>query len=205
MSFFVIEKLDEDCKVYQIRESSRPVDANITSRLRVGSLNIGTLTGKSIELVKILKRRIVNIACVQETKWVGPKAKDVDWYKLWFSSKSGDRNRVGILVDSKLRDQVVEARRVNDRMMTIKLVVGCFTLNIISAYAPQAGLDEEVKRHFWEDLDEVVGGIPPTEKLFVGGDFNRHIGSVSRGYDDVHGGFWLRRQERRRSLTSGFR
>ncbi|XP_059315698.1 uncharacterized protein LOC132066394 [Lycium ferocissimum] len=146
------------------------------SRLRVGFWNIGTLSGKSIELVKILKKRRINIACVQETKWVGPKAKDVDGYKLWFSGKSRYRNGVGILVDSELRDQVVEVRRINDRMMAIKLVVGGFTLNIISAYAPQMGLNKEVKRGFWEDLDEVVVSIPPTEKLFIGGDFNGHIG-----------------------------
>ncbi|XP_060213619.1 uncharacterized protein LOC132640850 [Lycium barbarum] len=131
----------------------------------------------------------MNIGCVQETKWVGSKAKDVDGYKLWFSGKSMYRNGVGILVDSELRDQAVEVRRVNDRMMAVKLVVGGFTLNIISAYAPQAGFDEEEKRRFWEDLDGVVGGIPPTEKLFIGGDFNGHIGSTSGGYDDEHGGF----------------
>ncbi|XP_055826420.1 uncharacterized protein LOC129894814 [Solanum dulcamara] len=73
--------------------------------------------------------------------------------------------------------------------MTIKLVVGGLTLNIISAYAPQVGLDEETKRHVWEDLDEVVVSIPPIEKLFIGGDFNGHIRSVSMGYDEVHGGF----------------
>ncbi|XP_070035188.1 uncharacterized protein [Nicotiana tomentosiformis] len=98
----------------------------------------------------------------------------------------GGRNKVGILVDKDLRELVVEVRRVNDRVMTIKLVVGGFTLNIISTYAPQAGLDEEVKRHFWEDLDEMVRGIPYTEKLFIGGDFIGHIGA---SYDDVHGGF----------------
>ncbi|KAK4352736.1 hypothetical protein RND71_028254 [Anisodus tanguticus] len=48
------------------------------ARLRIGFWNIGTLTRKSIELVKILKKMRINIACVQETKWVGPKAKDVD-------------------------------------------------------------------------------------------------------------------------------
>jgi len=31
--------------------------------------NIGSLTGKSIELVKSLHRRRIRIACVQETKW----------------------------------------------------------------------------------------------------------------------------------------
>ncbi|XP_070039771.1 uncharacterized protein [Nicotiana tomentosiformis] len=66
-------------------------------------------------------------------------------------------------------------------LMTIKLVVGDFTLNIISAYAPQESLDEEVKRRFWEDLDEMVRGIPHTEKLFIRGDFNGHIGATSGG------------------------
>ncbi|XP_055814251.1 uncharacterized protein LOC129883656 [Solanum dulcamara] len=70
--------------------------------------------------------------------------------------------------------------------MTIKLVVRGLTLNIISAYAPQVELDEKIKRHFREDLDEVVVSIPPTEKLFIGEDFNGHIGSISTGYDEVH-------------------
>ncbi|XP_070050451.1 uncharacterized protein [Nicotiana tomentosiformis] len=73
--------------------------------------------------------------------------------------------------------------------MCIKLVVGGSTLNVISAYVPQVGLDEEVKKCFWEELDEVVRGIPHTEKLFIGGAINGHIGSSSGGYDDMHGGF----------------
>ncbi|XP_059309913.1 uncharacterized protein LOC132061052 [Lycium ferocissimum] len=72
--------------------------------------------------------------------------------------------------------------------MTIKVVVGGFILHIISAYAPQVGLGEEEKRPFWADLDEMIGGLPPTEKLFIGEDFNRHIGSILGGYDDVHRG-----------------
>nr|XP_009775899.1 PREDICTED: craniofacial development protein 2-like [Nicotiana sylvestris] len=35
----------------------------------------------------------------------------------------------------------------------------------------------------------MVRGIPHTEKLFIGGDFNDHIGATFRGYDNVHGGF----------------
>ncbi|XP_019258337.1 PREDICTED: uncharacterized protein LOC109236603 [Nicotiana attenuata] len=73
--------------------------------------------------------------------------------------------------------------------MSIKLVIGGFTLNIISAYAPQAGLDEKVKRRFSEDLDEMVRDIPHTEKLFIGGYFNGHIRATLGGYDDVHGSF----------------
>nr|XP_009602533.1 craniofacial development protein 2-like [Nicotiana tomentosiformis] len=75
--------------------------------------------------------------------------------------------------------------------MTLKLVVGGTSLNAISAYAPQAGLDEEVKRRFWDALDEVVRGVPPTEKLFIGRDFNGHICLSAGGFGEVHSGFGL--------------
>nr|XP_016503791.1 PREDICTED: craniofacial development protein 2-like [Nicotiana tabacum] len=145
--------------------------------------------GKSIELANILQKRKVNIECVQETRWVEMKTRDADGYRLWYSGVRKGKNRVGILVDRDLRESVVEVRLVSDRLMTIKLVVGECTINIISAYAPQSGLDEEVKRRFWEELDEIVRGIPPAERLFIGRDFNGHIGSTADGYGEVHGGF----------------
>uniref|UniRef100_A0A1U7X3L9 Craniofacial development protein 2-like n=1 Tax=Nicotiana sylvestris TaxID=4096 RepID=A0A1U7X3L9_NICSY len=73
--------------------------------------------------------------------------------------------------------------------MTIKLVVGECTLNVISTYAPQSGLDEEIKSCFWEGLDEIVHSIPPAKRLFIEGDFNGHIGSSAGGYTEVHDGF----------------
>ncbi|XP_070020869.1 uncharacterized protein [Nicotiana sylvestris] len=73
--------------------------------------------------------------------------------------------------------------------MVIKLVVGEYTLNVISAYAPHAGLSKEVKQRFWEGIYEIVRQVPPAEKLFIGGDFNGHIGACAGGYGEVHGGF----------------
>ncbi|XP_009768764.2 uncharacterized protein [Nicotiana sylvestris] len=84
---------------------------------------------------------------------------------------------------------VVDVRRVNDRLMTIKLVVGGITFSMISAYAPQVCLGKEVKRLFWDDLDEVVHSILPSKKFVIGGDFNGHIGVIAKGYDEVHDGF----------------
>ncbi|KAM3304944.1 hypothetical protein P3S67_011810 [Capsicum chacoense] len=134
-------------------------------RLRVGSWNIGTLQGKSIELVKILRKKRINIACVQETRWVGSKARDVDGYKLWYSGSERRKNGVGILVDEELRGQVVEC------------------------LCAAGGLGWGEKLQFWEALDEVVRGLPSSEKIVVAGDFNGHIGSLLGGFDDVHGGF----------------
>ena len=67
-------------------------------QLRLASWNIGSLTSKSLELVKSLHRRRISIACVQETKWVGVKAREVDGYKLWYLKSSKARNGVGIMV-----------------------------------------------------------------------------------------------------------
>ena len=83
-------------------------------KVRLASWNIGSLTDKSVELVKSLHRRRINIACVQETKWVGAKAREVDGYKLWYSGSFKARNGVDILVERELVDFVVEVRRKSD-------------------------------------------------------------------------------------------
>ena len=77
--------------------------------------------------------------------------------------------------------------------MLAKHILGREIFNIISVYAPQVGLHESSKRQFWEDLDEIVQGIPSREKLFIGGDLNRHVQTSRYGFDSVHGGFDFRK------------
>lgn len=36
-----------------------------------------------------------------------------------------------------------------------------------------------MKKRFWEELDEVMRGIPQTQKILLGGDFNGDIGTTS--------------------------
>ena len=85
------------------------------TRIRVGSWNVGSLTGKLREIVDVAVRRHVHILCVQETKWKGQKAKEVEGtgFKLWYTGTAVNKNGVGILIDNSLKDGVVdeEARR----------------------------------------------------------------------------------------------
>ncbi|KAL4197283.1 hypothetical protein AMTRI_Chr04g250330 [Amborella trichopoda] len=92
------------------------------NRIRLVTWNVGTLTGKSMELVDTMRRRRVNIACLQETKWKGEKAKEIDGYKLWYIGKDNNRNGVRIIVDKDLKDKVVNVKRIGDRLLLIKLV-----------------------------------------------------------------------------------
>ena len=127
--------------------------------------------GRLRELVDSAIRRLVNILCVQETKWKGQKAKEVEdtGFKLWYIGTTANRNGVGVLIDKSLKDDVVDVRRRGDRIILVKLVVGDLVLNVISAYAPQVGHDESAKRQFWDDLDDMVRAVPIREKLFIGG------------------------------------
>jgi exonuclease III len=119
-------------------------------------------------------RRCVNILCVQETKWKGQKAKEVEdiGFKLWYTGITTNKNGVGIMLDKSLKDGVVDIKRKGDMIILVKLLVGDLVFNVISAYAPQIGLTKSIKRQFWEPLDALVSSVPISEKLFIGGYFN---------------------------------
>jgi hypothetical protein len=69
-------------------------------------------------------------------------------FKLWYTRTAANKNGVGILIDKSLKDGVVDVKRLGDRIILVKLVIGDLVLNVISAYAPKVGLNENSKREF---------------------------------------------------------
>jgi len=130
---------------------------------------------------------------LQETKWVGKKAKELDslGFKLWYTGEARSRNRIGIIVDKEWKKDIVDVKRIGDRIISLKFVMEQDTFNVISAYAPHVGLEEHLKDKFWEELEGLIQDIPLREKIFLGGDLNGHVGSASRGFEGVHG-VWSR-------------
>lgn len=49
----------------------------------------------------------------------------------------------------------------------------------------------EEKKSFRDALDEMVRGVPRNGMLFIRENFNGHIRFSSRGYDDMHRGFFF--------------
>ena len=163
--------------------------------LRVGTLNVGTMTGKGRELVDMMQRRKVDILCVQETRWKGSKARSLGaGFKLFYHGVDGKRNGVGVILKEEFVGNVLEVKRVSDRVMSLKLEIEGVMFNVVSGYAPQVGCELEEKETFWLDLDEVMQSIPRSERVVIGADFNGHVGAGNRGDEEVMGRFGI--QER---------
>ena len=45
--------------------------------LKVGTLNVGSMTGRGREVAAVMENRQIDVLCVQETKWTGSKAKEL--------------------------------------------------------------------------------------------------------------------------------
>ena len=88
-------------------------------------------------------------------------------------------NRVSIILERQLVDEVVDVRRKG------QLILGDEVVNVINTYVPQIGLDDASKRKFWDDLDVVMQGIPLEEKIFIKGDFSGHVGTSRNGFENV--------------------
>ncbi|KAK3569281.1 hypothetical protein QTP86_026567 [Hemibagrus guttatus] len=161
--------------------------------LRIGTLNVGTMTGKGRELADMMERRKVDILCVQETRWKGSKARSIGaGFKLFYYGVDSKRNGVGVVLKEEFVRNVLEVKRVSDRVMSLKLEIEGVMLNVVSGYAPQVGCELEEKESFWSELDEVMESIPTGERVVIGADFNGHVGEGNTGDEEVMGKFGVK-------------
>ena len=90
-------------------------------------------------------------------------------------------------------------KRLNERIMCLKVLIGDKLVTCICAYPPQTDRSAGEKDSFWDQIIiiiirafvmiSVTGSIPASELIIVGGDLNGHIGTNVDGYDGVHGGY----------------
>ncbi|KAK3522398.1 hypothetical protein QTP86_009537 [Hemibagrus guttatus] len=149
--------------------------------------------GKGRELADVMERRKVDILCVQETRWKGSKARSIGaGFKLFYYGVDSKRNGVGVVLKEEFVRNVLEVKRLSDRVMSLKLEIEGVMLNVVSGYAPQVGCELEEKERFWSELDEVMESIPTGERVVIGADFNGHVGEGNTGDEEVMGKFGVK-------------
>ena len=170
-----------------------PDQERLQERLRVATVNVGTLRGRASEVVETVSRRNIDICCLQEVRWRGAGTrtitdKDTQYKLFWIRNQEGNGG-VGVMLAEKWIQKVIHVNRVNDRLMLLKVLVGKRVVTIISTYAPQQGLSDDAKEKFYADLILHTSKVDEKEVIILGGDMNGHVGKTTAGYEDVHGGF----------------
>jgi exonuclease III len=161
--------------------------------VRIGTVNVGTMSKKTGDVTDMVARWRLDFCCVQETRWKGGSVRTMgkkgERYKFfWAGSDQRGFAGVGILVAERWIDKVIEVKRVSERVMVLRVRMGKTVMNLVSAYAPQAGRGIEEKEEFYALMCDVLAGIDPREELVVCGDMNGHTGKKVDGFEGVHGG-----------------
>ena len=79
--------------------------------------------------------------------------------------------------------------RINDRLITVRLLVDNVTVTIFSCYVPQQGLTDAEKYDFYEKSLQLASSVDEKDILLVTGDLNGHVGKLQDVYEGFHGGF----------------
>ena len=127
--------------------------------------------------METLTRRKVELCCLQETRSQGQGSQIVVGKNscckyIWCGKEAGGGDSCGgvaIMLAEKWWDKIFEIQYVSDRILRIRMVIGKLVSSFICVYAPQVGLSNQVKDHFYEKLIAVVADVPASEQLFVCG------------------------------------
>lgn len=157
----------------------------------MGTVNVGSMSRRSAEVADMLCRRKVDVCCLQEVRFKNEGVRflqggDKTRYKLFWTGGTKGYNGVGIAVKGELVEKVVKVRRVNERLMTVDIVLENEVVTFVSDYAPQVGRPQAEKEEFYDDLGEFTRKLKG--KYVILGDLNGHVGQLADGYEEVHGG-----------------
>ena len=103
-------------------------------------MECGIYVGKVGQISETLKRRCVDICCLQEVMWKRQGVKMIgNGFKFLSSGGCKAENGVGVIVANCLIGKVVQAERFNDRVIKVNIVIGDVVWEVASCYCPQVG------------------------------------------------------------------
>ena len=104
-------------------------DGKLDERLwvRVGTWNVGSMSGRGTELCEELRKRRNDVCCLREVRYRGQGAPFISVkgrrYKLWWSGNSDGMGGVRVLVKEEMCEMVVEMPSKSDRVMTLVMAL----------------------------------------------------------------------------------
>ena len=137
-------------------------------------------TRKTAIINRELKRLDIDIAALQETRLAADGSIKEKDYTFFWQGKEPEEPRihgVGLAVKNSLLPEIEPPSKGTPRILLLRLSSSSGPVNILSIYAPTLSSSVEAKDEFYEELESTIKAIPPTEELYLLGDFNARIGA----------------------------
>ena len=162
--------------------------------LRFASLNVDTLLqcGRLALITDELKRFRVDIAAVQETRWMETGLLDSDGFHIVRSGQSNRRGQEGValFVRDGLKGCIVSSKPCGGRLLLVRFRLPSRQhLSVVVCYAPTEEAAVETTEEFYQQLSCLVSSVSVRDALIVLGDFNARVGADSSGWPHVLGCF----------------
>ena len=168
---------------------------NIEPTLTFASWNVRTLNPgeytevrKTERLCNMLRTLDVDIAALQETRWLGSGSEDEENYTFsWKGTEEKQIHGVGFAVKKELKDKIESVGEGSERLLTRRIQTTDGPVILISAYAPTDVSSPEDKDQFYKQLGDLMNTIRPHEHVILMGDFNAMVGADCVAWKDIIG------------------
>jgi len=104
---------------------------------------------------------------------------------FWQGCKEGVAG-VGVLVHQKWIESMIEVKRVNERILVLRVVVGNHVLSVVSVYIPHVDRPLDEREELYFQLRKVLLSFTSVKKLVL--DLNGYVGAEADRFAEVRGG-----------------
>ena len=145
----------------------------------IGTWNVRSMNQGKLEVVKQEITRVnVDVLGISEPKWTGMgEFNSDDHYIYYCGQESLRRNGVAIMVKKRAQNAVLAGSLKNNRMISVHFQGKPFNITVIQVYALTSNAEEAEVEQFYEDLQDLLELTPPTDVLFIIGDWSAKVES----------------------------
>ena len=153
-----------------------------------GVWNVRTLLDRDASSRPERRTALSETRLAEEGSVVEPKGR----YTFFWTGKANDEDRmhgVGLAIKTSLCRQLPDLPTpVSERLMKLRFPFNPSRhVTVISAYAPTLTSSDEAQDAFYNELNALVKGVTPSDKLILLGDFNARVGTDCNNWKGVLG------------------
>ncbi|KAG1682423.1 Craniofacial development protein 2 [Nymphon striatum] len=151
--------------------------------LRTATWNVRSMwqAGKLDNVIQEMETMRLDILGLCETRWTGCGTIQKKNHTMMYAGGDVHARGVCIIIKKKLLRSVKGFWTVSDRVILMKIAAKPFDLCIIQVYAPTSECEMEEIESFYEQVENTMKQVKPSDILIIMGDLNAKVGRGRHG------------------------